>query len=67
LYKSFVNSKLLTACKRCQRWVSISRSQLFDEGAPVEALSGSSIEACVLDRADPYFADAKSPLRGLKT
>ena len=65
-YKGFVNSKLLAACKRHQLWVSISRSQLFDEGALAAALCDGRIEACILDGAETSFADADSPLHGLK-
>jgi D-3-phosphoglycerate dehydrogenase len=65
-YKGFVSSKLLEACKRHQLWVSISRSQLFDESALAEALTDGRIEACVLDGADASFAGADSPLNGLK-
>jgi len=65
-YNSFVNSKLLAACKRHQLWVGISRSQLFDEAALAQALSDGRIEACILDGADVHFADENSPLHGLK-
>ena len=65
-YKSFVNSKLLAACKRHQLWVGISRSHLFDEGALAEALCDGRIEACILDGAEACFADENSPLHGLK-
>ena len=65
-YKGFVSSNLLTACKRHQLWVSISRSDLFDSAALAEALSDGRIEACILDGAEPSFADGDSPLHGLK-
>ena len=65
-YKGFVSSKLLAACKRHQLWVSISRSQLFDEAALAGALSDGRIDACVLDGAEANFAGENSPLHGLK-
>lgn len=65
-YKGFVSSKLLAACKRHQLWVSISRSQLFDEAALAGALSDGRIDACVLDSAEANFAGEDSPLHGLK-
>ena len=65
-YKGFISSSLLAKCKRQQLWVSISRSDLFDSAALAEALSDGRIEACVLDGAEPNFADKDSPLQGLK-
>lgn len=62
----FVNSKSLAACKRHQLWVSISRSQLFDEGALATALRVGQIEACILDGAVAGLADIDSRLHGLK-
>ena len=65
-YKGFISSSLLAECKRHQLWVSISRSDLFDNAALAEALSDGRIDACVLDGAEPSFADEDSPLQGLK-
>ena len=65
-FRGFVNSKLLSACKRGQLWVSISRSQLFEEVALAEALCDGRIEAFILDGAEPSFMGDESPLKGLK-
>ena len=65
-FKGFVNDKMLAACKRNQLWVSISRSELFNEEALAAALTDGRIEACVLDGAEPRFTADSSPLHGLK-
>lgn len=65
-FKGFVNDKLLTACKRHQLWVGISRRTLFDEGALAVALKDGRIEACVLDGDEASLPGAQSPLHGLK-
>lgn len=65
-FRSFVNEKLLAACKHGQLWVGISRSTLFDENALAAALCDGRIEACILDGAEGNFTAAGSPVRGLK-
>lgn len=65
-FRGFVNDKLLSACKRSQLWVGISRSELFDEGALAAALCDGRIEACILDGAEASFLGDTSPLKGLK-
>lgn len=65
-FRSFVNEKLLAACKHGQLWVGISRSALFDENALAAALCDGRIEACILDGAESNFTAAGSPVQGLK-
>lgn len=65
-FRSFVNEKLLAACKHGQLWVGISRSALFDENALAAALCDGRIEACILDGAEGNFTAAGSPVLGLK-
>ena len=65
-FKGFFNHKLLATCKRHQLWVSVSRSDLFDEGALAAALCDGRIEACILDGAEASFLRDSSPLHGLK-
>ncbi|WP_096699343.1 D-isomer specific 2-hydroxyacid dehydrogenase family protein [Polaromonas sp. AER18D-145] len=65
-FRSFVNEKLLAACKHGQLWVGISRSALFDENALAAALCDGRIEACILDGAEGNFTAAGSPVQGLK-
>ncbi len=65
-FKGFVNDKLLASCKRHQLWVSMSRSDLFDEGALAAALCDGRIDACLLDGAEASFLRESSPLHGLK-
>ena len=65
-FKGFVNEILLSACKRHQLWVGISRSSLFEPHALAAALKDGRIEACVLDGAEGNFLTADSPLTGLK-
>jgi D-3-phosphoglycerate dehydrogenase len=65
-FKGFVNDKMLAACKKNQLWVSISRSELFNEEALAAAMMDGRIEACVLDGAEPKFTADSSPLHGLK-
>ncbi|MDP2032669.1 MAG: NAD(P)-dependent oxidoreductase, partial [Polaromonas sp.] len=65
-FRSFVNEKLLAACKRNQLWVGISRSALFDENALAAALCDGRIEACILDGAEDNFTAENSPVNGLK-
>lgn len=65
-FRGFVNEKLLSACRRNQLWVGISRSELFDEAALAAALCDGRIEACILDGAEASFLGDTSPLKGLK-
>jgi D-3-phosphoglycerate dehydrogenase len=65
-FRSFVNDKLLAACKHGQLWVGISRSALFDETALAAALCDGRIEACILDGSESNFTAADSPVQGLK-
>lgn len=65
-FKGFVNDKLLSACKRHQLWVGISRRALFDESALAAALSDGRIDACILDGDDAVLPALDSPLHGLK-
>jgi len=65
-FRSFVNEKLLAACKHGQLWVGISRSALFDENALAAALCDGRIEACIQDGAESNFTAASSPVQGLK-
>jgi phosphoglycerate dehydrogenase-like enzyme len=65
-FKGFVNDKLLSACKRHQLWVGVSRRSLFDESALAAALNDGRIDACILDGDDASLPDPESPLRGLK-
>lgn len=65
-FRSFVNEKLLAACKHGQLWVGISRSALFDENALAAALCDGRIEACILDGAEGNFTGVDSPVLGLK-
>ncbi|OOG42279.1 D-isomer specific 2-hydroxyacid dehydrogenase family protein [Polaromonas sp. A23] len=65
-FRSFVNDKLLAACKHGQLWVGISRSALFDETALAAALCDGRIEACILDGAEDNFTREGSPVQGLK-
>jgi phosphoglycerate dehydrogenase-like enzyme len=65
-FRSFVNDKLLAACKHGQLWVGISRSALFEETALAAALCDGRIEACILDGAEDNFTREGSPVRGLK-
>ena len=65
-FKGFVNDKLLTACKRHQLWVGISRRTLFDEDALAAALTDGRIEACILDGDDSGLPAVDSPLHGIK-
>ncbi|MDI1271834.1 MAG: NAD(P)-dependent oxidoreductase [Polaromonas sp.] len=65
-FRSFVNEKLLAACKHGQLWVGISRSALFDENALAAALCDGRIEACILDGAEDNFTREGSPVQGLK-
>lgn len=65
-FRSFVNDKLLAACKHGQLWVGISRSALFDETALAAALCDGRIEACILDGAEDNFTREGSPMQGLK-
>ena len=65
-FRGFVNDKLLAMCKPQQLWVSIGRSELFDEEALASALRDGRIEACIVDAAEPGFLAERSPLHGLK-
>jgi phosphoglycerate dehydrogenase-like enzyme len=61
-YQAFINDKLLAHCRPGQVWVSISRSQLFDQHALARALADGRIDACMLDGAEAGFASKGSPL-----
>lgn len=65
-FKGFISDQMLSACKKKQLWVGISRSKLFNEQALAAALSDGRIEAFILDGADPAFMAENSPLYGFK-
>lgn len=64
-YRGFINDKLLANCKPGQLWVSISRSDLFDQASLARALTDGRIEAALLDGAEAGFASRGSPLHEL--
>jgi phosphoglycerate dehydrogenase-like enzyme len=64
--RGFVNERLLARCRCGQRWVSISRTDIFDEAALAAALQGGRIEAFLLDAPDGKPMSAASPLANCK-
>jgi phosphoglycerate dehydrogenase-like enzyme len=64
-FKSFINARVLAACKRQQVWVSISRCALFDTAAMCEALQDGRISAWLSDSAEEAPGDAMPLLRTL--
>jgi len=64
-FKGWINERLLTHCKPGQLWVGVSRCSLFEPEALALALTDGRIDACLLDGANPRFADQGTPLYGV--
>ena len=62
-YTAFINDRMLAACKRNQVWVSISRSDLFDLPAVLQAMDDGRISALWIDGPDQKLLENVAGLK----
>ncbi len=66
-YRGLLGERFLAGCKPNQVLVSLAHSNLFDEDALADALTGGRMAAAWFDSMDPGMLDPARPLRHLDT